>query len=87
MGKQALDQCDVDVATGLALGSFCRRQRHQEFLRFLKEIDQIVPVDLDIRWVMDNYGTHQVEQIQRRWRASAAPRSRHSHQRQLAQSG
>lgn len=55
----------LDVATGLALGSCYRRHRHQEFLRFLKEIDQIVPADLDIHLVMDNYGTHKVEQIQR----------------------
>src|SRR5579862_1245688 len=33
----------LDVATGLALGSCYRRHRHQEFLRFLNEIDQIVP--------------------------------------------
>lgn len=55
----------LDVATGMALGSCYRRHRHQEFLRFLKEIDQIVPADLDVHLVMDNYGTHKVEQIQR----------------------
>jgi len=55
----------LDVATGLALGSCYRRHRHQEFLRFLKEIDQIVPADLDIHLVMDNYGTHKVDEIQR----------------------
>jgi len=55
----------LDVATGLALGSCYRRHRHQEFLRFLREIEQIVPADLDVHLVMDNYGTHKVEQIQR----------------------
>lgn len=55
----------LDVATGLALGSCYRRHRHQEFLRFLNEIDQIVPPDLDIHLVMDNYGTHKTERIQR----------------------
>jgi transposase len=58
----------LDVATGLALGSCYRRHRHQEFLRFLREIEEIVPADLDIHLVMDNYGTHKVEQI-RRWLA------------------
>lgn len=56
----------LDVATGLALGSCYRRHRHQEFLRFLREIEEIVPADLEIHLVMDNYGTHKVEQI-RRW--------------------
>jgi transposase len=56
----------LDVATGLALGSCYRRHRHQEFLRFLNEIDQIVPAGPEIHLVMDNYGTHKVEKI-RRW--------------------
>jgi transposase len=56
----------LDVATGLALGSCYRRHRHQEFLRFLREIEEIVPADLDIHLVMDNYGTHKVERV-RRW--------------------
>lgn len=56
----------LDVATGLALGSCYRRHRHQEFLRFLKEIEQIVPAGLEVHLVMDNYGTHKVEKI-RRW--------------------
>jgi transposase len=55
----------LDVATGLALGSCYRRHRHQEFLRFLREIEQIVPADLDVHLVMDNYSTHKVERIQR----------------------
>lgn len=55
----------LDVATGLALGSCYRRHRHQEFLRFLNEIDQIVPAGLEIHLVMDNYGTHKTERIQR----------------------
>ena len=55
----------LDVATGLTLGSCYRRHRHQEFLRFLNEIDQIVPPDLEIHLVMDNYATHKTERIQR----------------------
>ena len=58
----------MDVATGLTIGSCYRRHRHQEFLRFLREIDEIVPADLDAHLVMDNYSTHKVEQI-RRWLA------------------
>ena len=32
----------LDVATGLTIGSCYRRHRHQEFLRFLNEIEEIV---------------------------------------------
>ena len=32
--------------------------RSVEFLDFLKKIDSVVPADLDIHLVLDNYGTH-----------------------------
>jgi len=56
----------MDVATGLTLGSCYRRHRHQEFLRFLNEIDEIVPSGFDVHLVIDNYSTHKVDQV-RRW--------------------
>ncbi|KAF7963107.1 hypothetical protein AWV80_13720 [Cupriavidus sp. UYMU48A] len=34
------------------------RHRHQEFLSFLREIDQAVPAELDIHCIADNYATH-----------------------------
>jgi transposase len=53
----------LDVASGLTISSCYRRHRHQEFLRFLKWINQCVPLDLDIHLVMDNYATHKVAKI------------------------
>ena len=39
--------------------SQCRkRHRHEEFLSFLRLIDQEVLAELDIHLVLDNYATH-----------------------------
>jgi transposase len=56
----------LDVATGKVIGSCHRRHRHQEFLRFLERIDEVVPEELDVHLVMDNYGTHKMPKV-RRW--------------------
>jgi transposase len=56
----------MDVATGLTIGSCYRRHRHQEFLRFLDAIDDIVPSGIDVHLVVDNASTHKVERV-RRW--------------------
>jgi len=45
-----------------------RRHRHQEFLRFLNEIEENLPARLDVHLVMDNYGTHKVAKV-RSWLA------------------
>jgi len=55
----------LDVATGKVIGSLHRRQRHQEFLRFLERIEEAIPQALDIYLVMDNYGTHKMPKVQR----------------------
>jgi transposase len=44
------------------------RHRHQEFLRFLNEIEENLPAGLDVHLVMDNYGTHKVSKV-RTWLA------------------
>jgi len=55
----------LDVATGKVIASFHRRQRHQEFLRFLERVDESVPENFDIHLVMDNYGTHKMPKVKR----------------------
>lgn len=45
----------LDVATGKVMASFHQRQRHQEFLRFLEQVDAAIPERLDIHLIMDNY--------------------------------
>lgn len=56
----------LDVASGVTISNCYRRHRHQEFLRFLKLIDENVPADLEIHLVMDNYATHKVAKV-RHW--------------------
>ncbi len=48
----------LDVISGAVLASCKERHRHQEFLSFLKEIDEAVPPQLDVHCIVDNYATH-----------------------------
>ena len=58
----------MDVASGVTISTCYRRHRHQEFLRFLNEIDANLPAKLQVHLVMDNYGTHKVAKV-RNWLA------------------
>jgi len=59
----------LDIATGKVLTSCKRRHRHQEYLQFLKQIDESVPENLEIHLVVDNYATHKHAKI-KRWLAA-----------------
>jgi transposase len=58
----------LDVATGQIIGKCYKRHRHQEFIKFLNEIDTRLPKEPggEIHIVMDNYGTHKTPAV-RRW--------------------
>ena len=58
----------MDVATGVTISNCYRRHRHQEFLRFLNDIEANLPDGLDVHLVLDNYGTHKVSKV-RSWLA------------------
>lgn len=55
----------LDVASGVTISSCHRRHRHQEFLRFLNEVDANLPEEFDVHLVMDNYATHKVAKVKR----------------------
>ncbi len=55
----------LDIATGKVIGSGHRRHRHPEFLRFLQRVEATIPADQQVHLVMDNYGTHKVNKVQR----------------------
>ncbi len=55
----------LNVATGEVIGECHPRHRHQEFLRFLKQLDGEMP-DKELHLVLDNYGTHKQEDV-RKW--------------------
>ena len=48
----------LDVLNGTVLTECKPRHRHQEFLAFLRRIDESVPQRLDIHLIVDNYSTH-----------------------------
>lgn len=48
----------LEVATGRVIGQCLPRHRHSEFLTFLKTIDAVVPNDLAVHLILDNYRTH-----------------------------
>src|SRR5216117_3580330 len=59
----------LDVASGRVFTACKRRHRHQEYLAFLKEVNESVPRKLDIHLVVDNYATHKHPRVQR-WLAA-----------------
>ncbi len=54
----------MDVATGVTISNCYRRHRHQEFLKFLQEIEANLPTGFEVHLIMDNYGTHKVSKVQ-----------------------
>jgi putative transposase len=58
----------LDVASGQVLTACKNRHRHQEYLQFLKKVDDNVPSDLAIHLIVDNYSTHKHARV-RRWLA------------------
>ena len=48
----------LEVLQGKVVGQCYQRHRHQEFLRFLRRLDQEFPGQTPLHLVMDNYGTH-----------------------------
>ncbi len=55
----------LDTATGKVLGSFHKRHRSVEFVKFLDHIDAAVPADQDVHLVLDNYATHKTPGVHR----------------------
>ncbi len=53
----------LDVATGKVVGKCYPRHRSLEFRRFLREIDESVPSELDVHLILDNYATHKTPEV------------------------
>ena len=60
----------LDIKTGVVIGECHRRHRHQEFIKFLNTVDEVVkatePEGAEVHIVMDNYATHKTPRV-RRW--------------------
>jgi len=55
----------LNVANGEVFGLCQEKHRHQEWLKFLRMIDQTVPADKEIYLICDNYSTHKHERVER----------------------
>jgi putative transposase len=59
---------DLDVATGTVFTDCKPRHRHQEFLSFLRKLDESIPHEPDVHLIVDNYATHKHPKV-RTWLA------------------
>ena len=55
----------LDIATGEVMTQCKPRHRHQEFLQFLRHIEDNVPRGLDVHLVVDNYNTYKHARVER----------------------
>ena len=55
----------LDLLEGTVIGDCLPRHRHQEFLRFLRQIDRQTPAGLDLHLIIDNYATHKHDRVNR----------------------
>jgi transposase len=54
----------LEVLQGRVIGQCYARHRHQEWLKFLRRLDEEFPGEVRLHLVMDNYGTHKTPQVQ-----------------------
>jgi transposase len=55
----------LNAANGEVFGLCQERHRHQEWLKFLRLIDQTIPPDRELHLICDNYATHKHPKVQR----------------------
>jgi transposase len=55
----------LNVLAGTLIGTCMKRHRHQEWIKFLQQIDQQTPADLELHLIVDNYSTHKHPKVQR----------------------
>jgi transposase len=55
----------LNVLDGTVIGECMARHRHQEFLRFLRKLDQEIPGDQPLHLILDNYAAHKHDAVER----------------------
>lgn len=55
----------LELAEGRLIGACMARHRHQEWLAFLRLIDEKTPAGLDLHLIVDNYSTHKHPKVKR----------------------
>lgn len=54
----------LSVLDGKVIGQCHSRHRHQEFLKFLRQLDRAFPGDRELHLILDNYGTHKTPEVE-----------------------
>ena len=54
----------LSLLDGKVMGQCHSRHRHQEFLKFLRQLDRAIPGDRELHLILDNYGTHKTPEVQ-----------------------
>ena len=55
----------LSLADGKVIGTCQKRHRHQEWLKFLRLIDEQTPPQQELHLIVDNYSTHKHAKVQR----------------------
>ncbi len=55
----------MELGHGEVIATCMKRHRHQEWIKFLKLIDEQTPNELDLHLIVDNYATHKHEKVKR----------------------
>jgi transposase len=55
----------LNALDGTVIGMCQERHRHQEWLKFLRVIDDLTPADQELHLIADNYATHKHAKVQR----------------------
>ncbi len=53
----------LNIASGEVIGKSYRKHRHQEVLKFFKEVEKSVDKGLEIHVILDNYSTHRHKDV------------------------
>jgi transposase len=54
-----------NILNGKVIASCLPRHRGREFIKFLNQLEDEVPLELDIHLILDNYSTHKSAEVQR----------------------
>ncbi len=55
----------MELGQGQVIATCMKRHRHQEWIKFLKMIDEQTPAEFDLHVIVDNYATHKHEKVKR----------------------
>jgi len=55
----------IELAEGRLIGTCMPQHRHQEWITFLRMIDEKTPAGLDLHLIVDNYATHKHPKVKR----------------------